>query len=309
MADSVWIDVLEDDPVQCALYKRILGAGNFEATVIQDPVDLVGNLDNIPVPRALLLDILLPGMDGLAVMQHLQRHPLWCLVPVILMTSSPTRDRVVAANQLPVPPEGFLVKPVNPRAMLQLLRAVIAGQEPTYLLRSLQRRRLALRLGLHASIVELEAVIRQSNDRTNWEARHAEARRQIQSLRSAESQLRDAPVETRQAITDQVRALEESCANCRRQIETAENQRKILLSKRHEILLRQKSVREIEERIQALSGVVKRIHMTKPPGPAAEDAPAVPQTPEPPGANFLLISEEEHDGAEGGEDFEAGSAA
>jgi two-component system alkaline phosphatase synthesis response regulator PhoP len=158
MSDPKRILVLEDDPIQRGVFERILRTGPFQVKTIHDPVELVAKLDVVPVPDAILLDILLPGMDGVTVMQHLESNARWCVVPVIMTTASPTRDRVIAANQLPVPPEALLVKPVDPQAMIQLLQAVIAGHEPLYLMRSLQRQRRSLRLSLRTSLSELEVI-------------------------------------------------------------------------------------------------------------------------------------------------------
>jgi len=251
--------VLEDNPVQSALYEKILKAGGHEVVSINDPVDLVEHLDRVPLPDAILLDIVMPGMDGVSVMQVLERDARWAAVPVLLMTSSPTKDRVIAANQLPVPPEGFLAKPVDPQSMLQQLRAVIAGQEPNYLLRQLQRRRLSLHLGLRAVVETLGGAIRENRDaQAMHEKLLADARREIQSLQTVRSKLKDAPPETLDALQEQIRKLEESCLGHRANAQKAEEQHKGIILQRQEILYKQKAIRDVERRIEALNQVLRR---------------------------------------------------
>jgi CheY-like chemotaxis protein len=282
MPDPQTVLVLEDDPVQRALCERILKTALYEVTGIHDPADLIKNLETLAVPHAILMDIVLPGMDGMTVMQHMQLSPRWCVVPVIMMTSSPTRDRVVAANQLPVPPEAILIKPVEPKLIVQLLRAVIAATEPVHLMRSLQRQRLSLKLLLQASLSELDLISRSHGDSpAECEARHTEARRQIQSLRDAEAQLRDAPAETREVIRQRIQAFEDCCVRYRRQIGWAESRRKLIAMKRSDIFRRQRSIRELEQKIQALALVIDRkgAHRLSPSALAASQQ--MPSSPEP----------------------------
>jgi CheY-like chemotaxis protein len=254
-----WVLVLEDDPVQSALYEKILRAGRYQVTAIPDPLDFVSNLDTLPVPSAILLDIVLPGMDGVTVMQHLERHPRWCTVPVILMTASPTRDRVVAAQKLPVPPEGFLVKPVDPHGMLSALRALIACKEPIYLLRNMQRKRLALKSSMSDAVVDIEMTLRAAEDACeDCSTKMAEARKEIQSLRMMEGQFRDSLPASKYGVGERIRELEETVETLRQNLaETAETRRKTLL-KRQDIHVKQKAIRELERQIQSLAVVLTR---------------------------------------------------
>jgi CheY-like chemotaxis protein len=251
--------VLEDNPVQCALYEKILRAGGFEVITVTDPLDLVNNLESLPVPSAILLDIVMPGMDGVTVLQHLERDARWCAIPAVMMTATPTKDRVVAASQLPVPPEGFLAKPVNPGVMLSVLRSIIAGQEPTYLLRQLQRKRLSLKLTLAQATGELAATVRAGrDDEVTHEKALAEIRREIQPLKTASSQLWDAPAETRQALQQQILKLEEGSARHREALVRAAAQKKEVVRQRQEILYKQKQVKDLERNIEALVQLFKR---------------------------------------------------
>jgi len=63
-------------------------------------------------PRAILLDIQLPEMDGYAVAAELKKHPELAEVPIIAVTSYAMvgdRERILAAGAT-----GYIEKPINP---------------------------------------------------------------------------------------------------------------------------------------------------------------------------------------------------
>jgi CheY-like chemotaxis protein len=80
-------------------------------------------------PDLILLDILLPGIDGLAVCEILRRHPLTKKIPIIIM-SALTRQGTKRAGAVPV--EDFFSKPLDLQRLedriTQLLPPTTAGQ-------------------------------------------------------------------------------------------------------------------------------------------------------------------------------------
>jgi two-component system, cell cycle response regulator DivK len=68
------------------------------------------------VPRAILLDIQLPGMDGYAVAAELRRHDVLEGVPIIVVTSYAMvgdREQILAAGAT-----GYIEKPINPETFV-----------------------------------------------------------------------------------------------------------------------------------------------------------------------------------------------
>ncbi|MCB2183760.1 MAG: response regulator [Desulfobulbaceae bacterium] len=63
-------------------------------------------------PRAILLDIQLPEMDGYAVAEELQKHPELAKIPIIAVTSYAMvgdREKILAAGAT-----GYIEKPIDP---------------------------------------------------------------------------------------------------------------------------------------------------------------------------------------------------
>ena len=65
----------------------------------------------------ILLDIQMPGMDGIKTMELIQKHDYWKKIPVIFLTASSDRDTVIKAGKLG--PAGYVKKPFAPDDLLQ----------------------------------------------------------------------------------------------------------------------------------------------------------------------------------------------
>ena len=65
----------------------------------------------------ILLDIQMPGMDGIKTMELIQKHDYWKKIPVIFLTASSDRDTVLKAGKLGA--AGYVKKPFEPNDLLQ----------------------------------------------------------------------------------------------------------------------------------------------------------------------------------------------
>jgi two-component system response regulator len=64
-----------------------------------------------PTPRVILLDLKLPKVDGLEVLQRIKTDPRTCLIPVVVLTSSREQCDIIESYQLGV--NSYIVKPVD----------------------------------------------------------------------------------------------------------------------------------------------------------------------------------------------------
>ncbi|MBE0598238.1 MAG: response regulator transcription factor [Desulfuromonadales bacterium] len=77
-------------------------------------------------PDLILLDLMLPGMDGLEVCQALRRDPQSAATPVIMVTAKGEEADVIAGLELGA--DDYLAKPFSPRVLLSRIRAVLRRQ-------------------------------------------------------------------------------------------------------------------------------------------------------------------------------------
>lgn len=70
----------------------------------------------------ILLDIQMPGMDGIKVMELIQKHDYWKQIPVIFLTAASDKNTVMKAGQMGA--VGYIKKPFAPEDFIQRVNAV-----------------------------------------------------------------------------------------------------------------------------------------------------------------------------------------
>ena len=81
------------------------------------------NLASMKQPDLVILDLMLPGMDGLAVCKQLQRDPVTADIPVLMLTAKGEEiDRIVG---LELGAADYIVKPFSLREVVLRIRAVL----------------------------------------------------------------------------------------------------------------------------------------------------------------------------------------
>lgn len=78
-------------------------------------------------PHAILLDMAMPGLSGLALLRMIRANPTWRAIPVIMLTDNADRDCVAGAASLNI--QGYLLKGnFSLSSLLTRLQSCIAPQ-------------------------------------------------------------------------------------------------------------------------------------------------------------------------------------
>jgi DNA-binding response OmpR family regulator len=123
MTDKMRVLVVEDDAVIAEIITLNLEMEGFEPHHAPDGgsgLDAVAKVD----PHLVLLDVMMPDMDGWAVLEQLRADPATETLPVIMLTA-----RAMPADQVRgwnLGATGYLTKPFSPMAMVDKVREVIA---------------------------------------------------------------------------------------------------------------------------------------------------------------------------------------
>jgi two-component system KDP operon response regulator KdpE len=129
MTNKPLILVVDDDPKILRLLRVELTAQGFQVLVAERGRDAL-ELAERQRPDLVILDIIMPGMDGLEVLRRLRESSG---VPVILLTAKGTdADKIIG---LELGADDYLAKPFNPEELTARVRAVLrrtqAREAPT----------------------------------------------------------------------------------------------------------------------------------------------------------------------------------
>ena len=107
-------------------------------------------------PQLILLDIMLPGEDGIAILKRLRSNPATASLPVILETAKGTEyDKVIG---LDLGADDYLAKPFGMMEMVSRVKAVLRRTAPKDSAKILQVGHLTLNTGEHTVSVQGERV-------------------------------------------------------------------------------------------------------------------------------------------------------
>jgi two-component system phosphate regulon response regulator OmpR len=126
-ADSFHILVIDDDPALRELLAEYLSVNGLKVTVVGDGKAMRGALAKIK-PDAIVLDLMLPGEDGLSLARELRSSAFYVDLPILMLSARGEEiDRIVG---LEVGADDYLAKPFSPRELLARLRALLRRSRP-----------------------------------------------------------------------------------------------------------------------------------------------------------------------------------
>lgn len=86
--------VIDDAPENIQAISAILRAEGYQVLVATDGERGLGVLGKV-IPDLLLLDVLMPGLDGYEVCQRIKANPAWASIPIIFLTGKTSTEDVV----------------------------------------------------------------------------------------------------------------------------------------------------------------------------------------------------------------------
>lgn len=150
--------IVDDSPPVVSLMRATLGRAGYEGTVCKDcgpaalsylGIDPSGA--SLPEIDCVLLDIGMPGMDGIEVCRRIKAHPAYADTPVIMVT---IRDEAeILYEAFTAGAHDFISKPVRELELLARLKAAI-----------FMKQEIAARRALEAEVIRLKGQLAEAND-------------------------------------------------------------------------------------------------------------------------------------------------
>ncbi len=117
--------VVDDDPDNRMLLRELLAADDYRVSEAADGAEAIRIASARP-PDVVLLDVLMPGLDGIEVCKRLKSDPATATVPVILVTAQRGRDERLAG--IGAGATDFLTKPVDVADLRLRVRNAVAAK-------------------------------------------------------------------------------------------------------------------------------------------------------------------------------------
>jgi len=115
--------VVDDEaPIRNLVVAVLLDEG-YDVASAPAALDALAQIAERP-PDLVLLDVMMPGMDGLEMLQRLRADPRFAAIPVVIMSAAYTRkDRVAGADAL-------LPKPFDLSELIEVVARALARATP-----------------------------------------------------------------------------------------------------------------------------------------------------------------------------------
>ncbi|MGA1530418.1 MAG: response regulator transcription factor [Kiritimatiellia bacterium] len=109
-------------------------------------------------PQLILLDIMLPGMDGLEVCKHLKHDPATMHVPIVMLTAKGEESDIITG--LEIGADDYMTKPFSPRVLVARVRNLLRRkkQEVTDPTATIKRDDLVIHPGRHEVIIKDKTI-------------------------------------------------------------------------------------------------------------------------------------------------------
>ena len=120
--------VVEDDHDIAQLLAITMKKAGYEVAVTENGYEALNSIRRHP-PDLVILDLMIPGIDGFEVCKEMKRDPKTGAVPVLIVTARGEEiDRIIG---LELGADDYVVKPFSPRELLLRVRAILrrAGHE------------------------------------------------------------------------------------------------------------------------------------------------------------------------------------
>jgi twitching motility two-component system response regulator PilH len=116
--------IIDDSPTELHLFRNMLEKNGFE-TLVADSGEEGLKQAKLSKPHCILMDVVMPGMNGFQATRKLSKDPDTSGIPVIIITTKDQEtDKIWGMRQGAVE---YLVKPIAERQLVDMINSVMAA--------------------------------------------------------------------------------------------------------------------------------------------------------------------------------------
>ncbi len=119
--------VVDDEQMTRDLLRLMLKPAGFEVFEAEDGLEALEKLA-VLVPDVVLLDVMMPNMDGIATCQEIRRNPNTAALPVVMLSA---KTHGTAVNEgLAAGANDYLSKPIARKKLIEVITLLLNNKEP-----------------------------------------------------------------------------------------------------------------------------------------------------------------------------------
>jgi CheY-like chemotaxis protein len=113
--------VVDDLPDNYVLLQTILESEGYQVEIADNGQSALERIASHP-PDLVLLDVMMPGLDGFEVTRRIRQNPSLPFIPILLVTGY---SELAPSNGFDAGADGFIRKPINFDDLLDRVRAIL----------------------------------------------------------------------------------------------------------------------------------------------------------------------------------------
>jgi two-component system phosphate regulon response regulator PhoB len=145
----------EEDILELVRYNLV--RGGFDVICVSTGEDAL-KLARTKMPDCILLDLMLPGIDGLEVCNILKREQKTSHIPIVMLTAKGEEADIVAGLELGA--DDYITKPFSPRILVARIKAVLRrkAKAPVSQTAVIKMKELVIHPGRHEVLIKGKPV-------------------------------------------------------------------------------------------------------------------------------------------------------
>jgi len=116
--------IVDDDPEVVKLFSFVLKRAGYEIETALGGEVALHQIRQSP-PDLIVLDVMMPGLDGYEVTRQLRAQPDTAAVPIVMLTARALPSEQVTG--ILAGATSYLVKPVTPSVLVKTVQEILAG--------------------------------------------------------------------------------------------------------------------------------------------------------------------------------------
>lgn len=157
MAEKILI--VDDDPETLRLVRMILQRQNYDVVTASNGMQGI-TMARTEQPDLILLDVMMPDLDGYQVCQQIRSNPETAPIPIIMFTAKTQVEDKVAGYDAGV--DDYITKPIHPAELAAHIRSLLSRRRPAGDLKAAQGRMIGVisaKGGLGVSTIALNLAV------------------------------------------------------------------------------------------------------------------------------------------------------